>query len=343
MDGAHPRIFPSDRALEGRRGVSDQGVTDRRPSGHECDFVAVAGVACSGGGDLGGRPITGKPKKDKDDGGERHGERDEGVSIDQGEGKPSDDRKYSRTTGEDDGDAKVNYPAYTLKSNGYTTYTGDHMTMTMSVGGCTQDRVAKEVRENVLGANVFDLVPVKDFKGDEKYEKANFSFFTRSFSHKRGINFSADKPLPANVLPAAAGRYKALDAGPMSFTAKVTSDRNLPNMPGHKLDTAKHLPAFLAVREFNVTVKITKLAESGGQVMIQLETTIAEDIGRSLYTYFPIGRQTIYTIDTDEQDLISLETLGWANGEDSHQQEETRLTHVVCGKVVAGKVEKSCP
>lgn len=319
-------------------------------------------AACSSGGSIADR-ASGKAakgskssKSDVDD--------DEAVGDDGSDGKEGDDPD-DVTLAKDGADVDIQYPTYTLKSQGYTTYTmDDHLDMSMTIettmaaervtvdakaakvlcgklSGCNQGDVDEDVTKNVLGAHVFEIVPRDELSQTEEYKDARYSFFSKSFKSKKGIQFTADKPLPINVFPGEGVRYDPLDGGSRSFTARVTSDTVLPKQVGIDLETLKGLPEVsqqqLGIKELTVTIKVSKADAGDGLVKITLETTIAEDSQRLLYTYFPVGRSSTYTIDTKKQDLTAVSSLGWANGNKSHQAEETHLEHQACAKKAGGK------
>lgn len=221
-----------------------------------------------------------------------------------------------------------------------------------SVDGCKQKDLDRDVNPAMSGAQTYNR-PTKTaleklIKGG--FQKASFAIFAKDARSKSGTLFTFDKPIPVYFWPVAVSRFEPLDDGSMSWSARVTAERYLTTNPNLSDDVVQRGDAGLVttgqiLREFTANVSVSKVSRSGKTIVVRLDVDIPEDRNSGLlYRAFPLPKSATYTIDTDEQVILKVESLSWGSGDRSKQREESRINFALCAKVSSGDTKNfDCP
>jgi hypothetical protein len=241
----------------------------------------------------------------------------------------------------------IDYPAMDFLGRGVATCKGDNYPTTA--------QVATTVDDNKLDINLYaaSLQADKDKAEDEANKKlrentgitsytritaaerdafkaqgvkfGSYAIFAKSVVKQRqGQSFAFDKPLPVYPLPASAGPFETLRGeGVVSWSAHVTGSFT-----------------------FDVTVTLQVLSVNGDNVMVKLQTNIAQDQPgaanhRSLYEVFPIPREATYTLNIRERDVRRMDQISWFNGQEcDNKPEQVSMTYNLCKKTSQTKNEQ---
>lgn len=284
--------------------------------------------------------------------------------------KKSEDKDASPQNGTTDDMLLVDYPQLGFRGNGYTTYKlKDKLAMKMDIetqlndvqlsiettsakvecgdkSGCKQDEVDAKVKATSIGANIYGRITkneIKKLKG-ESYQLPSYAIFSNKVRGKNGINFTFTKPIPVYPWPGSMSRYDDLNSSPGSWTTTVTADQYVPNSSDLTLQEAQDKGPSLeksgkAIRQFDVTVTVSKVASSGENMTLKIETTIPADKKRALYEHFPLPRSSEYKINTESKQITEVLTTNWSNGDKSKEAEESVLTYKICTSKTKGETQ----
>jgi hypothetical protein len=272
-----------------------------------------------------------------------------------------------------EGEGPVEFPALSFNGTGYTTYKmDDRLAMTQTVNtrldelaltldttaahvdcgdlnGCNQREVDEKVQQNSIGATVYDRASKAEVEAAKAsgFRQVPFTLFAKSARAKNGITFTFASYLPVFPWPGTAARYTDLDAGPITWTARVTASQALSLSP-HLVDAVRSNPStFLgngqAVQEFTATITVSKAASDASSVTLAYDLTIAEDKDRMLYKYFPISKRAEYRVDTTARNVTQIVATGWSNGDRSKEEEESVNTFKLCTKTTASAGTQTFP
>lgn len=269
------------------------------------------------------------------------------------------------------GPAEVDYPQLGFRGNGYTTYKlKDKMVMKVDLetlldedqlsvnttsakvecgdkNGCEQDDVDKSVNATSLGANVYNRITKSEAKTlkNADYSLPAYAIFSKSVRGKNGISYTFSKPLPVYPWPGSKSRYEELGMSPESWTITATADRYVPTTGDISIQKAQDVGDSLeksgkVLRQFDVTVTVSRISGTGADVILKIETTIPADKNRVLYEHFPLPRSSEYKIDTESNRITEVLTTSWSNGDKSKEAEESVLTFKICTSKLKGETKE---
>lgn len=306
-----------------------------------------------------------KKKKSSDD------EDDDGGDDDEGE-DDGDELEKAEVTEKEPADL----PKLRFNGQGYTTYKlKDHLPLRQKietdlddrrlvlkttegrvecgdVDGCKQRELDEDVNPGLGGSQTYNR-PTKsalDRLVKNGFTRATFAIFAKDARAKNGTYFTFDKPIPVYFWPVAVSRFEPLDDGAMTWTAHVTADRFLSTNPNLSADVVQRgdevfINSGQILKEFTANVSVTKVSRSGKTIVVRLDVDIPEDKNSGLvYKAFPLPKSATYTIDTDEQVILKVDSLSWGSGDKSKQREESQMNFSLCARISSDRTKTySCP
>jgi len=172
---------------------------------------------------------------------------------------------------------------------------------------------ADQKAEESKGPRTFMRPTVSELKNTSGFNNASFTLYTKQ-TLKKGVTTTLSHPLPMFPRPGKRSRYSELDGGPLTWTATMNGTNT-------------------------AMVVVSKVSETSNRYTLKYTLTIEGDKYGELYKAFPISKEAVYEIDTENQRIISIVMTEWWKNSDENKRESGTTTHKLCKQIKAGVPE----
>ena len=175
-----------------------------------------------------------------------------------------------------------------------------------------QDKADKSAAET-KGPRTLSRPSTSQIKALSGFNNASFTLYTNN-TLKKGVSSSLSSPLPMFPRPGNRSQFKDLDGGPLVWTASINGKNT-------------------------ATIIVMKVSETANRYTLKYSLTIDGDVRGELYGTFPISKESIYEMDTENSRIVSITMTDWWKNADENKRESGTTVYKLCKQVKAGKTD----